>query len=156
MSRRVVLVLAVSAIGGLGLLMLPPQVSGAALLSPEGELRTALEAHGFALQPLDETKTAEVTRDGVPAEHARQVAEREFGKAEAIEVYIGSLTVDSYHEGDENTPLVIEDRPVYAVRMLGMSIPSSGPPGAPKTIRTEVIVVVDVVTGEFLIATSFR
>jgi hypothetical protein len=69
--------------------------------------------------------------------------------------------VDGYHQGDERSPLVIEDRSVIAVQITGLSMPPLGggygdPPTDPSDYNTELVVFVDAATGEYLMATTVR
>jgi len=104
---------------------------------------------------------------GVPAPNAEalksaiDVARAQFGPAGSLVAIPAILTVDSYRVGDENSPLAIEDRPVIAVQITGLSMPPMGgrpgdPPVDPSDYNTELVVFVDAATGEYLLASSVR
>ncbi len=104
---------------------------------------------------------------GVPAPNAEalkaaiDVARAKFGPAGSAVTIPAILTVDGYHLGDENSPLAIEDRPVIAVQITGLSMPPMGggygdPPADPSEYNTELVVFVDAATGKYLLASSVR
>ena len=104
---------------------------------------------------------------GVPAPNAEalkaaiDVARAKFGPAGNAVTIPAILTVDGYHLGDENSPLAIEDRPVIAVQITGLSMPPMGgrygdPPADPSEYNTELVVFVDAATGEYLLASTVR
>jgi hypothetical protein len=104
---------------------------------------------------------------GVPAPNAEalksaiDVARAQFGPAGTAVPIPAILTVDGYHLGDENSPLAIEDRPVIAVQITGLSMPPMGgrpgdPPVDPSEYNTELVVFVDAATGEYLLASTVR
>ena len=104
---------------------------------------------------------------GVPAPNvdalksAIDVARAQFGPAGSAVAIPAVLTVDGYHVGDENSPLAVEDRPVIAVQITGLSMPPMGgrpgdPPADPSDYNTELVVFVDAATGDYLLASSVR
>jgi hypothetical protein len=99
--------------------------------------------------------------DAGALQSAIDLARAQFGPAGTAIAIPATVTVEGYHKGDEDSPLVIEDRAVIAVQITGLSMPPfGGRPGDPPVPRseysTELVVFVDAITGEYLLARSVR
>ena len=131
----------------------PPIVASA--IPPD--LATALEASGIHLTPL---ASGVAVPDAEALQAAIDLAHATFGPAGTSIAIPATVTVDGYHTGDENSPLVIENRPVIAVQITGLSMPPHGkygdPPAHKSEYNTELVVLVDAATGEYLMASSIR
>ena len=119
------------------------------------DLVASLEAHGTHVTPPDES--VPITSSDITA--AIGAARAQFGPAGTAVAFPATVTVDSYHTGDENSPLVIDDRQVILVQIAGLDMPPIGGYGmsfTPEDNNHELIVLVDAKTGEYLMASSTR
>jgi hypothetical protein len=118
--------------------------------SDAASLAAALAEHDITMAPVDATDEALITPD-----QALGVA-RETYTLGTPTVSLARLTVGGYHVGDPTTPLVIEDRLVYAVQLAGLDLRPFGGDVSTATTHHEVVVFVDATTGEMLQATTVR
>jgi len=89
------------------------------------------------------------------------VARATYGSAGSAVAYPATVTVEGYHTGDENSPLVIENRELIVVQITGLDMSPIGgrygdPPPGPEDKNHELIVLIDAKTGEYLMASSTR
>jgi hypothetical protein len=130
----------------------PDQTPGVATPSPVdvASLVAALADGDITMVPVDATDEARIT-----SEQALLVARETYtlGKPTAS---LARLTVDGYHVGDTTTPLSIEDRLVYVVQLTGLDMAPFGGDASTETIHHELVVFVDAVTGDMLMATTVR
>jgi hypothetical protein len=130
---------------------------------PDG-LAKALEGAGIVTGPLSDSATAKVLDKGVSPDDAAATAESTYGfvTKDPPEVYLASVTVLDLHVGDDETPLAIDDRPAYVVQMTGLDILANGGPpvgdkdAAPMPHHSEMDVLIDAMTGDLLMGTTFR
>lgn len=68
-------------------------------------------------------------------------------------VYAGLLTARDWHVGDESTPLVLQNRPVFAVHVADSRIPLRNPQARGATVVLDQVAFVDAFTGDVLVTT---
>lgn len=118
------------------------------------DISVALARADIEFAILDATQIQDLSP--IAPDRAVEVARRQFGPAGSPTLWIGQLTVRGYHTGDETTPLVIENRFVYAVQVTGLELPPAGVKGTAQSLHHELIVFVDLASGDYLLATSVR
>jgi hypothetical protein len=119
------------------------------------DLVASLEASGTLVTPPDES--VPITSSDITA--AIGAARAQFGPAGTAAAFPATVTVDGFHTGDEDSPLVIDDRQVILVQIVGLDMPPIGGYGmtfTPEDNNHELIVLVDAKTGEYLMASSTR
>ena len=121
------------------------------------DLVVAMERGGAHIAPPD--GSVPVTNADIAA--AIATARHEFGPEGTAVAFAATVTVEGYHTGDENSPLVIEDRQLILVQITGLHMPPIGPPygdppPGPDDYSYELDVMVDAKTGEYLLASSTR
>jgi hypothetical protein len=123
-----------------------PTASTAPTPIPE-PLAVALARHNTILVP------AEAGSAPVIGEDRALAAAREFYSLGTPTVSLGRLTVEGWHVGDDaSTPLAVEDRLVYVVQLTGLTLyPTEG-----SEIHHEMVVSIDALTGDFVLATTVR
>jgi hypothetical protein len=114
-----------------------------------------LAAHGFRFEPADPAD-AHALSQSAPGSFV-SLAVALFGAAPEANAYAGRLTVAGYRQAGADSPLVIADREVVAVRLRGIvQFPMGAREVTNSDRHTELVVFFDAVTGEFLVATTSR
>jgi hypothetical protein len=133
------------------------RVSAGAQTAPT-DLVNALDVNGFHVAPPQSQTTA---RAIIPTATAVSVARAEFGPDAPANAYLGELTYSGMRSGDEASPLVMANRPVYVVQLTNLDLaPLGGGRASGETptsaFHREMVVFVDAATGETLLATTVR
>lgn len=129
------------------------------------DLHDGLGAIGERLDPASNADTAEAT---VGAESAAQIAIGQEAAGQPLagyKVYLGRLTEES-RLGPPDDPMPAPDpsvpppsvnRLVYAVQITGINLyPSLNPEDSSAPVNHELVVFIDAMSGQEVLATSFR
>jgi hypothetical protein len=112
-----------------------------------------LERDGFVFTPSTSNDVA--ARQPEVAQRFADDASRLFGTAPEVSVHAGRLTVQGARQAGPDSPLLIADRDVVAVRLGGLEqYPLGARKITPEMKHTELVVFFDAATGEFLVATT--
>jgi hypothetical protein len=112
-----------------------------------------LERDGFMFSPSTSPDVA--SRQPELAKRFADDATRLFGDAPDVSVFAGRLTVRGAHQAGPDSPLLMSDREVVAVRLMGLEqYPLGARNVTAKMKHTELVVFFDAATGEFLVATT--
>ncbi len=154
LARRALLATAVFAVVAAAFVSLPRHVAGAGPLTAPSDLAQALGRDGFI---LGTTTTSNLTvSPSIDGAQAIAAATALNTPVEAPVAYLGTLTIAGAHVGDENTPLQVTKRLVYAVQMTGLQLFPMGGTSDASAVHHELVTFVDAMTGEVLAATTVR
>jgi len=143
---------------GLVLAALTLRPSSSIAIAPvPSDLQAALARDGFDVNQLSMAAPGSTSVSEVQQAIATVTAE--FSSPVPPVAYLGRLTVQGSHTGGVDTPLAIEDRPVYGVQLTGQNLmPFGGVDGPVPTSAAhhELIAFVDAQTGKLLVVTTVR
>jgi hypothetical protein len=143
--------LGAAAAAGIGIVAVLLLTGSAALATPgQGQdLRVALSVNGTTFEPAEVQAFRAGLASSRSPEEAEKAAVDDYGERVKPVVYAGRLSIVDHQPA-------ISDQPVYAIQLTGLSMAPFGGPATDKNLHTELIVFVDAVTGEVMLAETVR